>query len=268
MGDAEIVGRVAELWRFPVKSMQGERLVAFELGPGGVAGDRRYGLIDPASGHLLSAKSVPALFAARATTVGTDVQITLPDGRELAADDPDASAMLSAWLGRAVELKPSGAAAGAVGYEMTFDPPNDGAEMIVWPAMDGSFLDLAPVHALTTASLATMDAARPASVWDIRRFRPNVFIDTGLATGFVEDGWVGHDVTLGAAGAAIHVDMQSVRCAMPLRAQPPLDDALALERDIEVFRTLTAEHNNHLGIYCGVAAPGFVRTGDPVSLFV
>ena len=265
MGDAAIVGRVAELWRFPVKSMQGERLDGLELGPDGVAGDRRYGLIDTASDHLLSAKSVPALFAARAVTVGPAVQITLPDGRELAADDPDASAILSVWLGRPVELKPSGSTVGAVGYEMTFDPPDDGAEMIVWPAMDGSFLDLAPVHALTTASLATMDAARPATVWNVRRFRPNVLIDTGSATGFVEDGWVGRDVALGAAGATIHVDMQSVRCAMPLRAQPPLGDAPALERDIEVFRTLTVEHNNHLGIYCGVAAPGSVRIGDPVS---
>jgi len=264
MGDAHAAGQVAELWRFPVKSMQGERVDQLELGPTGVAGDRRYGLIDGASGHLLSAKSVPELFAARATTVGSGVQITLPVGRELAADDPDASAVLSAWLGRDVELKPSGSV--EVGYEMTFDPPNDEAELIVWPAMDGSFLDLAPVHALTTASLASMAAARPDTVWDVRRFRPNVFIDTGSASGFVEDGWVGHDVALGAAGAAIHVDMQSVRCAMPLRAQPPLGDQPALERDIEVFRTLTAEHNNHLGIYCGVAAAGIVRVGDEVSV--
>jgi len=49
---------------------------------------------------------------------------------------------------------------------------------------------------------------------------------------------------------------------MPLRAQPPLDDQPALDRDIDVFRTLTAEHNNHLGIYCGVASPGVVRLGD------
>jgi uncharacterized protein YcbX len=266
MGDTDVVGRVAELWRFPVKSMQGERLDGLELGPGGVVGDRRYGLIDVASGHLLSAKSVPALLAARAVTVGQDVHITLPDGRRLAADDPDASAVLSAWLGRPVELKPAGSTAGAVSYEMTFDPPNDGAEMIVWPAMDGSFLDLAPIHAVTTASLASMAASRPDAVWDVRRFRPNVLIDTGAAEGFVEDGWVGHDVALGAAGAAIHVDMQSVRCAMPLRAQPALGDQPALERDIEVFRTLTAEHNNHLGIYCGVTTPGSIRPGDPVTL--
>jgi uncharacterized protein len=244
--------------------MQGERLGRLDLGPGGVAGDRRYGLIDRGSGHLLSAKSVPALLTARARTEGDAVAISLPDGREVGADDADASAVLSAWLGREVELRPSGP--GSVAYEMTFDPPNDDAEAVFWPAMDDSFLDLAPVHALTTASLESMGSARPESVWDVRRFRPNVFIDTGASSGFVEDDWVGHDVAIGPAGAALHVDMQAVRCAMPLRAQPPFGEEPALERDIEVFRALTAEHNNHLGIYCGVAASGPVSVGDDVAV--
>jgi uncharacterized protein YcbX len=132
--------------------------------------------------------------------------------------------------------------------------------------MEDSFLDLAPIHVLTTASLATMAAVRPDTTWAVRRFRPNVLVDTGTATGFVEDGWVGGQVALGEAGAAIQVDMQTVRCAMPLRAQPPLGDRPALDRDIEVFRSLTAEHNNHLGIYCGIAAPGAVSVGEPVHV--
>ena len=261
---ARQVGRVAELWRFPVKSMQGERVDRLELGPGGATGDRRYGLIDGASGNLLSAKSVPALLTARARTEGDAVVIVLPDGRELGAADPDVSAVLSSWLDRDVELRPSGP--GSVAYEMTFDPPNDDAEAVFWPAMEDSFLDLAPVHLLTTGSLAAMVAARPDSAWDVRRFRPNVLVDTGEVAGFVEDAWVGGAVALGGAGAAIQVDMQTVRCAMPLRAQPPWDDRPGLDRDVEVFRTLTAEHNNHLGIYCGVATPGEVRVGDPVTI--
>ncbi len=258
------VGRVAELWRFPVKSMQGERLEQLDLAVGGVAGDRRFGLIDRASGNLLSAKSVPALLTARARTEDDAVVIVLPDGRELGAADADASDVLSAWLDREVELRPSGQ--GSVTYEMTFDPPDDDAEAVFWPAMDDSFLDLAPVHVLTTASLHAMEAARPDSSWDVRRFRPNVLVDTGPADGFVEDAWVGRSVLLGGTGAAIQVDMQTVRCAMPLRAQPAWDDRPGLDRDVEVFRTLTAEHNNHLGIYCGVAAPGPVRVGDDVAV--
>jgi len=258
------VGQVAELWRFPVKSMQGERVDRLELGPTGAVGDRRYGMIDAASGNLLSAKSVPALLSARARTEGGRVAIVLPDGRELDAAEASPSAVLSAWLDREVELRPSGP--GSVAYEMTFDPPNDDAEPVFWPAMDDSFLDLAPVHLLTTSSLAAMMAARPDSAWDVRRFRPNVLVDTSGSGGFVEDAWVGGPVALGGSGAALQVDMQTVRCAMPLRAQPPWEDRPGLDRDIEVFRTLTAEHNNHLGIYCGVATPGEVRLGDDVVL--
>jgi uncharacterized protein YcbX len=255
------VGVVAELWRYPVKSMQGERLQSAELGPSGLAGDRRYGLIG-AGGRLLSAKSVPELFSAGARTEGNRVVITLPDGTDVLADDADASALLSRWLGREVELRETGS--GAVSYELTFDPPNDDAEMVSWPAMADSFLDLAPVNALTTASLARMAAVAPDTAWDVRRFRPNVLVDTGSVEGFVEDGWVGGDVALGDGGAALHVDMASVRCAMPLRAQPAWAGAPALERDIAVFKALTDEHNYHLGIYCGVASAGTVTVGDPV----
>ncbi len=258
-----VVGRVGQLWRFPVKSLQGESLDSAELTGAGLGGDRRYGLIDVAGGHLLSAKSVPALFDAMARTDGHTVIVTLPDGKEHSADDPGVSSVLSDWLDREVELTEVGPS--SLSYEMTFDPPNDEAEKVSWPAMDDSFLDLAPIHALTASSLAAMAEAYTDGEWDIRRFRPNVFLDTP-GTGFVEDGWVGGDLLLGDGGAALHVDMAAVRCAMPLRAQPSLGDRPALARDIELFRAMTAEHNNHLGIYCGVSAGGRVSVGAEVTL--
>lgn len=255
------VGRVVELWRFPVKSFQGERLERLELGDRGVVGDREWALIDRRSGKLMSAKRHGVLFEARAATEGGEVVITLPDATQVAAADPVASERLSAWLGWDVELRHVDDHV-AVAYEMTFDPPNDDAEYVDVPAPPGSFLDLADVHLLTTATLAGGRAAAPDLDWDVRRFRPNVVVELAggadPAAAFTEDGWAGQDVALGAA--AVAVQMPTVRCAMPLRGQP------GLARQPRLYAALEALHANHLGVYCAVATPGLVGVGDPVAL--
>jgi uncharacterized protein len=273
------VGRVAGLWRFPVKSFQGEPLTTLTLTPAGVVGDRQWAAIDLDTGRALSAKTVPALLEVVAATtgegdgVGFGVEVTLPDGTVARAGDPEADAALSAWLGRPVALRHAGDTRGdgdqPVTYEMTFDPPDDEAELVDIPVPDGSYVDLFAVHLLTTTSLATVTAARPDGNWDIRRFRPNVLVETAaLADGFPEDAWVGRRVGLGAGGAGLDVVMRTMRCALPLRPQPAFADATrsapALPRDVDIYRTLSAVHDNDLGAYAAVAEPGDVRLGDEV----
>src|SRR6188508_1631361 len=91
--------RVEELWRFPVKSLQGERLDRAAVVADGLVGDRRFAIVDAATRLALTARRVPQLLFASARLVGDDVEITLPDGS--VASDDDA---LSAWLGRPVTL--------------------------------------------------------------------------------------------------------------------------------------------------------------------
>jgi hypothetical protein len=268
-------GTVCELWRYPVKSLQGEpvdRLVLTADPDGsGVVGDRAWGIVDRGTGHVLSAKTVPALLHAVASSSaeGTGaVAITLPDGTALTSDDRVAcDRALSAWLGRDVGLRPAAARAEAEGaagsFQMTFDPPDDDAELVELDMPPGSFVDLAGVHVLTTGSLATMAVARPDGDWAPRRFRPNVLVDTGAATGHPEDAWVGG--RLGVGPATLEVGMRTVRCAMPLRAQPALGDRPALARDVEVYRTMAQRHDNHLGAYAEVVVAGTVSLGDPVT---
>jgi uncharacterized protein len=271
-GDGE-VGSVAELWRFPVKSLQGEPVDELELTAGGFVGDRRYALVDRGTGKVLSAKTVPQLLFGSARSVGDAVVVTLPDGTEHDAADPASSVALASWIDRDVALLPADAV-GSTTYEMTFDPEDDTAELYDIPVAPGTFFDLTPVHALTTGSLATMAAAHPSGAWDVRRFRPNVLIATppppgGAAApaqpvppgeahpGFPEDAWTGGTLRCGAA--SVTVVMPAVRCAMPPRAQP------GIERDLAIYRTMAAHHGNHLGIYAAPAEPGLVRVGDPVS---
>ena len=256
---------VAALWRFPVKSFQGFPTDSLAFGPRGVRGDRRYALVDRATDRTLSAKSQADLLLASATEMADGgVLLTLPDTRTIRADDPEIDNVLAAWIGRPVTLAEADTGDEPLtyddrsrSYEMTFDPEHDEAERVPIPSPAGTFLDLAAVHVLTTGSIARCREAQPDTEWDIRRFRPNVLVDLDTE-GFPEDSWVGRRIRIGAA--VISVDQRTVRCAMPLRAQPD-----GLDRDVEVFRTMNAVHANHLGVYCSVVDPGPVNIGDPVE---
>ena len=253
------MAHVTELWRFPVKSFQGERVDRVEVGPDGIVGDRRYTVTDPVRGAAISAKTEPRLLQAWATTEDGEVVVRLPSGATFAASSPDIATGISEWLDRDVGFADSHD--GPAGYWMTLDPPNDAAEQYEIPMPQGTFFDLHHVHVLTTASLARCREARPEIGWDVRRFRPNVVVDDA-GDGFPEDAWVGGLLRVG--GATLDVIMRTMRCAMPLRAQPALD-GVVIERDLDVYRVLEATHANDLGVYCGVAAPGVVAVGDEVA---
>src|SRR4028119_1001833 len=101
MATTGAVGAVAGLWRFPVKSMRGERLEQTELTGHGLVGDRAYALIDADTGKVVSAKSTrlfPGLFGCRATFVeppppggeAPPVRIALPDGTSVSSDSGEA----------------------------------------------------------------------------------------------------------------------------------------------------------------------------------
>lgn len=255
-GDTPPLGAVAACWRYPVKSMQGSTADALVVDPAGVGGDRMHALVDPATGHLLSAKRVSALLQASAG----DERISLPDGQVLRYDDPAIDEALSAWLDRPVHLAALDEA-GERSYEMTFDPPDDDAEYYEIGAPPGSFLDLAPVHLVSLATLAGCAEARPDLDWDVRRFRPNLVLDLDLPA-FGEQAWIGGQVAVG--DVVLAVDSATVRCAMPLRAQPG-----GIEREPALFKAMSDLNEafpNHLGLYCSVVEPGTVSTGDTVSV--
>src|SRR5688572_6744302 len=100
----QVEGTIRQLWRYPVKSMQGELVESLDLDLGGARGDRTLAVVDPAAGKVLSAKRHADLLMASARVEGDDVVVTLPDGAEHAASDPGVHAALSAWLGHEVRL--------------------------------------------------------------------------------------------------------------------------------------------------------------------
>ena len=259
-----MAGTVAGLYRYPIKSFQGLAVDELTVGAWGVDGDRRYALVDGETDHILSAKLHAVLLEASVAIDGDGLTLRLPDGTRLAAGDEHTDAVLSEWVGRPVTLTraeerdtPLAYDDDSRTYQMTFDPEHDDAEVVDWPAPSGTFLDLAALHVLTTGSIERCREARPETDWDVRRFRPNILVDLDDG-GFPEDAWVGRRVRVG--GVVLDVQMRTVRCAMPNRAQPG-----GIPRDVQVFRTMRDLHDNHLGAYAAVAEPGVVRVGDAVE---
>jgi uncharacterized protein len=252
------VGTVAQLWRYPVKSMQGVAVERLEFDEKGAVADRTWGVVDPAEGKVLSAKRWAALLLASATVdEGGTVTVTLPDGSTHEVGDPSADAALSAWLDHEVRFEhpPPG---DGLPYELPTEAWDDTSPLWEFPGPPGGpFVDLAAAHILTTASLRAAERLHPEGMWDVRRFRPNALLDVA-GDGFAEDGWLGGPVAVGAV--VLEPFMPTVRCALPTREQP------GLAKDPDIARTLERHHDLNLGLYCGVGTPGAVAVGDPVSV--
>ncbi len=255
--DVPVLMHVAELWRHPVKSLQGERLGETAIGPAGLLGDREWGIRDEATGHVLTGRREPRLLLASATWIGEGAPaVTLPDGVALAGGGgPAVDEGLSEWLDRPVRLVPAAGTPGGVG-EFFADATDDTSEAIAWTMPPGRFVDAQPLLLLTTAALRMGAAQHPAGEWDVRRFRPNVLVEAE-GTGWLEDAWCGRTVRLGSEVVVAPL-APCTRCTMVTRPQP------GLERDLDVFRALQRAHDATFGVWTRVVTPGVVRAGDAV----
>ncbi len=258
-------GRIQALWRYPVKSFRGEPLDAAEITAAGVAGDRAYAVRDRETGRVLSAKRWARLLECSSQYPdGPDAPpaITLPDGGTVPASD--AAPALSAWLGRDVEIVRAEAGVMSV-FEIaiqTVDEIEAGVDQLAidagdYPCPRGSFFDAAPLHLVTTASLTALRSLHPSGRFDVRRFRPNVVVDTGDAAGYIEEEWVGRTVALGGQARASAL-VSTIRCVMTTLPQD------GLPKDPKILRTIAQSANGNAGIYATVELHGHVRVGDPV----
>jgi uncharacterized protein len=268
---------VAQLWRYPVKSMLGEQVPAVELSMLGVVGDRQWATRDEVRGGIRGAKQIGGLMrlAARLLDDGT-AEITFPDGTSLSTAAPDVSERLSDELGHPVTLEPLRPASdldhyrrgpsehedAMVGLREVFaleadEPlPNFGRfppEVVEFESPPGTYYDCWPLLVMTDASLRSFQALAPDSVIDVRRFRPSMVVTTG-AGGFPEAAWEGRRFSVGTA--EIEVLGGCPRCVMTTRGFADLPE------DRSIMRTLVRERGQELGAYARVLVPGTVRVGD------
>ena len=286
-----VVGRVAEIRRYPVKSMLGEGIGSSAVSASGLAGDRGYALVDAETGKVVSAKRprlwgrMFELHASYRAEPASDaalppVLILLPGDKRIDSSDPDADRALSDALGRKVRLvttlpdvgilqevwleeknaEPYGPVVGAEGDDRLIEiPASIGAP-------PGTFFDYASLHLVTTATLKALSDAYPAGRFDPRRFRPNLVIEAD-GRGFVENDWLGKTLTVG--GVTIEAMVPTPRCVMTTLPQEELP------KDTGILRT--AAQTNPLdfgpfvkqpcvGLYADVANGGTLSVGDEVHL--
>jgi hypothetical protein len=247
-----LVGTLAEIWRYPIKSMQGERLERALIGPEGIPGDRGAAVIDVQTGHVISGKRIETLVTARASSAKGGPVITLPDGQVL-VPGADTDAALSAWLGRPVRLSLMAS---------TARPVIDSEGGRTFHGRAGSFFDSSPIHLVTTATLAFLSTLYPGGDFDPRRFRPNLLIDTGELVGPVEQDWTGCGIVIG--GVAVEVTRPCSRCIMTTSEQAELP------KDRGILGVIEREQEGNVGVHCravvGEDWSAEIASGDAVEL--
>jgi uncharacterized protein len=281
----QVAGKVASLWRYPVKSMLGEELNASEVTTWGLLGDRAYALLDTADGKVASAKNPrrwPQLLDFRAAFVDfprpgaplPPVRITLPDGKVVTSEHGDLHQVLSRALNRAVTFATAEHSQRAADGWSSPTPKTATAEAY-WPDMEGleyrdavtefempegTFFDCAIVHVLTTATLERLRELYPAGRFEVRRFRPNVVVETDAGVSdFVENAWIGCTLTIGDT-VRLSITRPCSRCVMTTLSQADVP------RDIGILRAAAQHNQAHVGVYAAVVRGGMIRRGDAARL--
>ena len=239
------LGRISAVFRYPVKSMAGELLDVARLGWHGIEGDRRLAfrrLTDKSGFPWLSASKLPQLLLYKPFGLDRNsaellpTHVRTPDGKEYELRSDELREEVSRRYGSDLELM--------------------NLKHGIFDESPISVISLGTVHGVARES------GRGVDLCDLRRFRPNVVIETDSAEPFEEDRWVGRTLMFGEgnSGAALRVTMRDERCVMV-----NLDPDTA-ERDSEVMKTVVRLNENYAGVYGTVVRAGELRVGQVVTL--
>lgn len=240
------IGRVARLWRYPASSLGGEPMGILDVGLSSADGDRLFGLVEVATDEIARPDGdrkwhkVPRMKAR--LSAGGALEIAVPDNGWLPAPDPKSDEAISAYLGFGASIRPfrreyaSDAYAGPLTAER---------------------YRKAPVHLLTTASMARLKALQPQGDPDARRFRPNIVVEMPEVDGsFPETEWIGRRLAIGDLELTISEPCR--RCGFTIIAQDGFDN------DPNILRNLVRHNAHNMGVYCTVDRPARVSLGAPM----
>lgn len=237
-------GTVAQLWRWPVKSMAGERVQALRVDGRGAGGDRTHAVLHEHKGEIkpLTAREAPRLLAWQAAypfnlDAGLDPDspphalVTEPSGvRSWRWGDPRLRSALERDLGKELRLE---------------------RDVTGMPDVPGTVL-------VTVAGTLAALSQELATEVDARRFRTNVHLELD-AEPWAELGWAGVEIEL-EGGVRLRIEEACERCAIPTR------DPDTQQKWPDLLRHLTAEHGQGFGVLARVIAPGRVHAGEHVRI--
>jgi uncharacterized protein len=228
------VGTIDALYRYPVKSMAGERLEDVGVGWHGIDGDRRLAFRrvgEPGGFPWLSAGKLPDLVRFRplpAPDGHLPTRVRTPEGRELDLFGDQLADLVGRRFGAPVQMM----------------------------RLDAGMFDEASVSVITEDTVQEI-GRESATVIDIRRFRPNIVVRLHQPGPFQEDGWVGGVLRFGD-GPSIGVTMRDARCSM-LNLDPDSGRSSP-----EVLKVVVQSHQNNAGVYGTVIRTGRLAVGQTV----
>lgn len=234
LNSARPVGRVAGLWRYPVKSMAAEPLAEVEVAWHGLAGDRRWAFIRdgvPQSG-----------FPWLTLRERADMSHYLPSFVDPA--QPDKSATLV--------RTPSGVVFDITDPALAAELCPQGARVI---KQNRGIFDTFPLSLITTRTIARLGETVGAPL-DVHRFRPNILVEAADDAPFQEDDWVGCVLRIG--GMAMRIDKRDGRCVVITI------DPTTTERNPAILRTVARDRQGCLGVYGSTVTPGRIAVNDAV----
>ncbi len=276
--------KINSLWRYPVKSMAGEKISDVALSHNGIVGDRSYAIHDGTT--VRGAKKFARLMSYSASFDEEPDGNVIPDvtldigNTAISSSDPEVHSLLSKELGTKVtleKLRPADnlnyyrkssekisttdirALLGILESEPFPDFSEFPAELSEFSTPPGTYFDAYPLLVLTTSALAQLQQAAPESVIDERRFRPNIVIDTNeIDMGYIEENWKNKYLRIGEV--VIGLTLPCPRCVMTTIGFGDLP------QDPGIMRTLVRENHHKLGIYAQVIQPGHIQVDDEVTL--
>ncbi|MEX0880923.1 MAG: MOSC N-terminal beta barrel domain-containing protein [Thermoanaerobaculia bacterium] len=235
---AEVVGQLAGLRRFPVRSLGGETPDECLMQGGGLVGDRIYEMVEVESGAVLSAKTAPLLLRYRARYLDAMVRagdlepwirIRTPDGAEVALADRSWIDDMSRRCGRPVRLRLRADAEG----------------------------DPAPVHLLSVQTVRFLEKQYGGTLEPVR-LRSNLLLDLPDARPFEEDRWLGRKIWIG--DALLEIVRQCEFCVVPsLDAETP-------ERSPGILNAILRGRGGLIGVNARALTGSRMRLGDPVAI--
>lgn len=234
------IGEVSQVFRYPVKSMGGERLESADLGWHGLEGDRRLALRrteDHGGFPFLTAGRLPELILFSPRRRGSENGNGLPTHVRT----------------------PEGAELEVFGEELATDVGRRFGSPVQMMHFKHGIFDEASVSVITTSTVDEVGrlAGQPP---DVRRFRPNIVITSSRSIPFEEDAWVGGVLSFGEDRGvpALAVTLRDERCSMV-----SLDPASA-RPDPEMLKAIVRVRDNKTGVYAAVIRCGHLAVGQPV----
>ena len=282
------LGKVDSIFRYPVKSMMGEKIEETCVTSNGVLGDRVWAVRDEVRGGIRGAKKIPQLMQLSAACIveptgyGSDpAAVTLADGEVIRTDDQNINARLSQALDHRVTIWPImpkeqldhyrrgapdsddletelrqvfGRTTDEPLPDLSIFPP----EILEYESPPGTYFDAFPLLILSKRSLAAMNQRQPASIFDRKRFRPNLLIEDFNSVGdFPEEAWEGFRLKVGSA--VLKAEVVCPRCVVTTHGFEKLP------KDPSIMRGLVKENNGNLGLYASVEEPGKISAGDKIT---